>query len=57
VALHYEQKVGLPTECFGETRYFVTGVKATEEIQIAPGVVTQQSPAASALPASASAKP
>lgn len=23
--LQYEQKVGLPTSCFGETRYFVTG--------------------------------
>jgi hypothetical protein len=31
VALHYEQKVGLPTTCFGETRYFVTGVVRVEE--------------------------
>ena len=23
VSLHYEQKVGLPTTCFGETTYFV----------------------------------
>ena len=39
VALHYEEKVGLPTTCFGETRYFVTGVTLSEEIPIGPGVV------------------
>ena len=39
VTLHYEQKVGLPTSCFGETRYFVTGVTRVEEIPLAPGVV------------------
>jgi hypothetical protein len=39
VTLHYEQKVGLPTSCFGETRYFVTKVTAVEEIPLAPGVV------------------
>jgi len=39
VALHYEQKVGLPTSCFGETRYFVTQVTLVEEIPLAPGVV------------------
>lgn len=27
VALNYEQKVGIPTSCFGETSYFVTGVR------------------------------
>ena len=27
VALHYEQHVGLPTNCFGETEYFVTAVR------------------------------
>ena len=26
VALHYEEHRGLPTTCFGETPYFVTGV-------------------------------
>ena len=39
VALHYVQKVGLPTSCFGETRYFVTGVRVQDEIPLAPGVV------------------
>jgi hypothetical protein len=27
VVLHYEQHRGLPTQCFGETEYFVTGVR------------------------------
>src|SRR5512139_3508478 len=48
VSLHYEEKVGLPTSCFGETRHFVTGVAAVDEIPIAPGVVVNpgQPPAA-----------
>jgi hypothetical protein len=56
VALHYEEKVGLPTSCFGETRHFITGVTLSEEIPLAPGVVVptpQAAPAASAaMPAS-----
>ena len=39
VSLHYEQKVGLPTSCFGETRHYVTGVRVQDEIPLAPGVV------------------
>jgi hypothetical protein len=30
VALSYEQHVGLPTSCFGETDYFVTDVRRVE---------------------------
>jgi hypothetical protein len=30
VALFYEEKVGLPGSCFGETRYYVTKVKPLE---------------------------
>ena len=48
VALHYEEKVGLPTSCFGETRHFVTGVTLSDEIPIGPGVVVHTPPAASA---------
>jgi hypothetical protein len=44
VTVHYEQKVGLPTSCFGETRYYVTGVTLVEEIQLAPGVVVPTTP-------------
>jgi hypothetical protein len=31
VSLHYEEKVGLPTTCFGETRYFVTDASESTE--------------------------
>ena len=48
VALHYEEKVGLPTSCFGETRHFVTGVTLAEEISIGPGVVVPTPPAPAA---------
>lgn len=30
VALTYEEHVGIPTTCFGETRYFVTAVRVVE---------------------------
>lgn len=50
VALHYEEKVGLPTSCFGETRHFVTGVRVQDEISLMPGVMV---PSAPQLPASA----
>jgi len=39
VSLHYEEKVGLPTSCFGETRHYITKVTVVEEIPLAPGVV------------------
>ena len=50
VSLHYEEKVGLPTSCFGETRYYVTGVRVQDDIPLAPGisVPTPGSAAASA---------
>jgi hypothetical protein len=51
VSLHYEEKVGLPTSCFGETRHFVNKVTATDEIPIGPGVVVPTAPAASAASA------
>jgi hypothetical protein len=27
VALHYEEKRGVPSSCFGDTRYFITAVR------------------------------
>ena len=57
VALHYEEKVGLPTSCFGETRYFVKGVTLSEEIPIGPGVIVQTpAPAPAATPAPAASR-
>ena len=46
VTLHYEEKVGLPTSCFGETRYYVTKVTVSSEISLSPGVVVPTAPAA-----------
>lgn len=28
MSLHYEEHPGVPTSCFGETRYYVTGARA-----------------------------
>jgi len=39
VTVNYDQKVGLPTSCFGETRHFVSGVSAVDEIPLAPGII------------------
>jgi hypothetical protein len=38
VSLHYEEKVGLPTRCFGETRHYVTKIELTPDIPLAPGI-------------------
>jgi len=53
VSLHYEEKVGLPGSCFGDTRYYVSGIAVAEEIPLSPGVVVtapSASAAASAAP-------
>src|SRR5262245_58720704 len=55
VSLHYEEKVGLPTSCFGETRYFVTGVTETPDIPLGPGVGLPNTPAAPPMPAASAA--
>jgi hypothetical protein len=59
VSLHYEEKVGLPTSCFGETRHYVTQVKVVQEIPLAPGVVvpTPQPAPGPAAPQPAPAAP
>jgi hypothetical protein len=51
VTLHYEEKVGLPTSCFGETRHIVTGVAAVDEIPLAPGIIVPMPGRPSAPPA------
>jgi hypothetical protein len=50
VSLHYEEKVGIPTSCFGDTRHFVTKVTAVGEIPLAPGVIVPTKPAEPAAP-------
>jgi len=54
VALTYAQKVGLPTSCFGDTRYYVSAVIPVNEPQNYPGVITvpvNPAPAPAAAPA------
>jgi hypothetical protein len=46
VTLHYEEKVGLPTSCFGDTRYFVSKVTINPDIPLGPGVMVPTAPAA-----------
>jgi hypothetical protein len=48
VSLSYDEKVGLPTSCFGETRSYVTGVRVQDEISLMPGVIVPVPPGASA---------
>ena len=57
VSLHYEEKVGLPTSCFGETRHYVTGVSAVDEIPLAPGIVVPVPQSPPAAPQTAPAAP
>lgn len=60
VALHYEEKVGLPSTCFGETRHYITKVTLASELSLSPGVVVQtgsaSAPASSPSSASAPAR-
>jgi hypothetical protein len=55
VTLHYEEKVGLPGSCFGDTRHFVTGVTVSEEIPLAAGVMVPTQAASAAASAAAAA--
>jgi hypothetical protein len=54
VSLHYDQKVGLPGSCFGETRYYVDKIIVSDEIPLTPGVVVPfpAAPSPAAAPAS-----
>jgi hypothetical protein len=54
VSLDYEEHVGVPTSCFGETGHYITGVKVIEDplpIGTVPSQATPpQTPPASAKP-------
>lgn len=50
VALHYDERVGLPTSCFGDTRHFVNKVVLVDDISLSPGVVVQPAPTAPQAP-------
>ena len=57
VSLHYDEKVGLPTSCFGETRQWVNKVTPVQDIPLAPGIVVPTAPASSAPAAQPRAEP
>ena len=40
VALDYQQHMGIPSSCFGETQYFISGVRVVEE-PLLPGLSRQ----------------
>jgi hypothetical protein len=46
VALQYEEKVGLPGSCFGDTRYYVTKVMVVEDVPLSAPVPKPAPPAA-----------
>lgn len=45
VSLHYEQHIGVPTSCFGETQYFVSDVRVVD-VPAAEKAMTPATPAA-----------
>jgi hypothetical protein len=47
VVLSYEQHKFVPSNCFGETEYFVTGARSVEEASgVAPAIAPSPAPAA-----------
>jgi hypothetical protein len=52
VSLHYEEHVGIPTTCFAETRYFVTGVKVVDNLPPASSAPQPAQPQPAQPPAS-----
>jgi hypothetical protein len=55
VTLHYEEKVGLPGSCFGDTRYYVSKVTVSDEIPLASGVMVPSREGQAAAVAAAAA--
>ncbi len=55
VTLHYEEKVGLPTSCFGETRHFVTKVTVSNDNALPAGISVRPAPVIAPAPTSAPA--
>ena len=51
VALHYEEKMGVPSTCFGETRYFVSQVIAVVDGPTTQGIAPPVSQPVSPPPA------
>jgi hypothetical protein len=58
VQLHYTEHPGIPTPCFGETRFFVDRVTITDNGSgAAPGAPLQSNPSAPTSPSAAGSAP
>lgn len=60
VTLDYQQHLGLPSSCFGDSEYFVTDVRVITEPTLGPGAVpapAQAAPSAPMTPAPVPAQP
>ncbi len=52
VSLEYEEHIGVPSSCFGETSHYITGVKIIEEpVPLPPVPVQPPAPQSSPAPA------
>jgi hypothetical protein len=53
VSLHYDEKIGLPSSCFGETRHWVNSISIVPEVNLLPNVTVplQPQPAPAPQPA------
>ncbi len=45
VSLGYEQKKGLPSSCFGDTEYWIVGVRVLPDVPMIPGTAAPPTPA------------
>ncbi|MFN0038267.1 MAG: hypothetical protein ACKVP2_01980 [Burkholderiales bacterium] len=60
VALAYDEHVGIPTSCFGDTRYFVSAVKIIEDpapLAPVPSPKSTEKPAPNEPPSTPAGKP
>jgi hypothetical protein len=57
VSLHYDEKVGLPTSCFGEARHWVNKVTVVQDVPLLPGIAIPQGAAPAGSPPQPSAPP
>jgi hypothetical protein len=57
IVLAYAQHKFIPTGCFGETEYFVTGVRALDEQPVSPAPVVVAPPLTAPAPAAPAAVP
>jgi hypothetical protein len=57
VSLHYEQHIGVPTSCFGETQYYVSAVRVVDVTDAERRLMQQAPMAAPATPVAPSSPP